>query len=261
MSQAGLQKLAFFGCTGNTGTAVLRTILSQQSNSVRICLFVRSAKKIRALFPDIDGYSHVEIVEGELVDHASMMHCLSGATHIMCTVGCNENTPGMRMHRNAVDAILAALQELKEGSTGPWKRPQMTFLSSESISETLSKHRPRLIHWLLMTALNHIYFDLAVAERTLVSSSLVTVTLMHAPFLFEGEYSGYTITTEQPALCASYADLGAAMAELAFAPVETDVKAVTVSSHRGMGLLALKAEQIRRLITGLLGRFIPGYWG
>lgn len=261
MSQAESQRLAFFGCTGNTGTAALRTILSQQSNSVKICLFVRSAKKTRTLFPGIDGYSHVEIVEGELSDHAKMVHCLSSATRILCTVGSNENTPGMRMHRDVVDAVLAALQELKEGTTGAWKRPHMTFLSSESLSETLTKHRPRFIHWLLMRTLNHIYFDLGVAEKTLVSSSLVSVTLMHAPFLFEGEYSGYTISTEQPAPCASYGDLGAAMAELAFAPVETEVKAVTVASHKGMGFLALKTEQIRRMITGLLGRLIPGYWG
>lgn len=261
MSQVKLKKLAFFGCTGNTGTAVLRTILSQQSKSVNICLFVRSAKKVRRFFPNIDGYSHMEIVEGELTDHASMMHCLRGATHIMCTVGSNQNTPGMRMHRDAVDAILAALHELKEGATGAWRRPHMTFLSSESISETFTKQRPSFLHWVLMNALNHIYFDLAVAEKTLISSSLVSVALVHAPFLFEGEYSGYTITTEQPAPYASYADLGAAMAEIAFAPVETEVKAVTVSGHKGMGLLALRAEQIRRIITGFLGRFVPGYWG
>lgn len=157
MSQVKLKKLACFGCTGNTGTAVLRTILSQQSKSANICLFVRSAKKVRTLFPNIDGYSHMEIVEGKLNDHASMTHCLSGATHIMCTVGSNHNTPGMRMHRDAVDSILAALHELKEGTTGALKRPHTTFLSSESISETFTKQRPPFLHRLLMNALNHIY--------------------------------------------------------------------------------------------------------
>lgn len=261
MSQSEIKKLAFFGCTGSTGTAVLRNILSQQGSSVKLCLFVRSARKLKTLFPDIDSYSHVEIVEGQLADHATMVHCLSGATHIMCTVGSNENQPGMRMHRDVVDAILAALRELEEGKTGTWKKPHMTFLSSESISETLSKYRPKFVHWLLMNALNHIYFDLAVAEKTLVASSLVSITIVHAPFLFEGEYSGYTITTDEPAACASYADLGAAMAEMAFEPVATEVKTVTVASHKGMGSLAMKTEQMRRLIGGFLGRFIPGYWG
>lgn len=90
-----------------------------------------------------------------------------------------------------------------------------------------------------MSTLNHIYFDLGVAEKTLVSSSLVSINLMHAPFLLEGEYSGYRISTQQAAPCASYGDLGAAVAELAFAPVETEVKAATVASHKGMGLLQM----------------------
>lgn len=260
-SQSEMQKLAFFGCTGSTGTAVLRTILSQQGSSVKLCLFVRSARKLKTLFPDIDSYSHVEIVEGQLADHATMMRCLNGATHIMCTVGSNENRPGMRMHRDAVDAIIAALRDLKEEKAGAWKKPQMTFLSSESMSETFTKLRPPFVHWLLMNALNHIYFDLAVAEKTLLSSASVSVTLVHAPFLFEGEYSGYTITTDEPAACASYADLGAAMAEMAFAPAGSELKAVTVASHKSMGYLAMKTEQIRRLIGGFLGRFVPGYWG
>lgn len=214
------------------------------------------------LFPDIDSFSHVEIVEGQLADHTTNVRCLSGATHVMCTVGSNENRPGMRMHRDAVDAILAALRELKEGKNGStWKKPQMTFLSSESINENLTKLRGPIIHWLIMNALNHIYFDLAVAEKTLVSSGLVSVTLVHAPFLFEGEFSGYTITTDEPAEFASYADLGAAMAELAFTPIGTEVKSVTVGSHKGMGLLAMRTEQIRRMIGGFLGRFVPGYWG
>lgn len=256
-----MQKLAFFGCTGSTGTAVLRTILSQQGSSVKLCLFVRSAGKLKTLFPDIDSYSHVEIVEGQLADHATMVRCLSGATHIMCTVGSNENQPGMRMHRDAVDAILAALRDLKEEKAGVWKKPHMTFLSSASISKTFIKLRPPFIHWLLMNALNYIYFDLAAAEKTLVSSSLVSVTLVHAPFLFEGEYSGYTITTtDEPASC-SYADLGAAMAEMAFAPAGTEVKAVSVASHKSMGSLTMRTEQIRRLIGGFFGRFVPGYWG
>lgn len=85
-----------------------------------------------------------------------MLGCLSGATHNMCTVGSNENRPGMRMHRDAVDAILAALRELKEGKNGTWKKPQMTFLSFESISETFTKSRGQFIHWLIMNALNHI---------------------------------------------------------------------------------------------------------
>lgn len=261
MSQSEMQKLAFFGCTGSTGTAVLRNILSQQGSSVKLCLFVRSARKLKTLFPDIDNYPHLEIIEGQLADHATMMHCLSGATHIMCTVGSNENQPGMRMHRDAVDAILAALCDLKEEEAGAWKKPHMTFLSSASISETFIKLRPPFIHWLLMNALNHIYFDLAAAEKTLVSSPLVSVTLVHAPFLFEGEYSGYTITTDQEPAGASYADLGAAMAEMAFAPAGTEVKAVSVASHKSMGSLAMSTEQIRRLIGGFLGRFVPGYWG
>lgn len=57
----------------------------------------------------------------------------------MCTIGSNYSQPGMRMHRDAVEAILAALSELhgKVAAGGTWRRPHMTFLSSESISEKL----------------------------------------------------------------------------------------------------------------------------
>lgn len=102
---------------------------------------------------------------------------------------------------------------------------------------------------------------MAVAEKTLVSSSLVSVTLVHAPFLFESESSGYTTTTDKPAAYASYADFGAAMAELAFTPIGTEIKSVAVGSHKGMGLLATRTEQLQRIVGGFLGRFVPGYWG
>lgn len=111
-----------------------------------------------------------------------------------------------------------------------------------------------------MNSLNHIYFDLATAEKELISSSLVTVTLFHAPFLLEGEYSGYTISTDEPAASASYGDLGAAMAEMAFLPLEVEVQAVTMASHKPMALGPRSMEQVRRLTNEILGRFVPGYW-
>ncbi|KAF4876594.1 Monoogygenase [Colletotrichum siamense] len=262
MASADVQNLAFFGCTGSTGSAVLKSLLSYVDKSTKIHVFVRSARKLKLLFPGIESYSNVEITEGQLSDHALMVQCLSGATHIMCTIGSNDNQPGMRMHRDAVEAILAALSELHEKAEAreTWRRPHMTFLSSESISEKLSSHRPAWVHWLIMASLNHIYFDLATAEKKLISSSLVTVTLFHAPFLFEGEYSGYTIRIDEPAASASYGDLGAAMAEMAFLPAEAEVQAVTVASHKPMALGPRSVEQVRRLTNGILGRFVPGYW-
>ncbi|KAI8314374.1 Monoogygenase tpcG [Colletotrichum sp. SAR11_240] len=262
MAPAEVQKLAFFGSTGSTGSVVLKSLLSNTNKSTKIHVFVRSARKLKLLFPGIESYSHVEITEGQLSDHALMVHCLSGATHIMCTIGSNDVQPGMRMHRDAVEAILAALSELheKEAAGGTWRRPHMTFLSSESISEKLSSHRPAWVHWLIMTSLNHIYFDLATAEKKLTSSSLVTVTLFHAPFLFEGAHSGYTISIDEPAESTSYGDLGAAMAEMAFLPAEAEVQAVTVASHKPMALGPRSVEQVRRLTNGILGRFVPGYW-
>ncbi|KAJ3960380.1 hypothetical protein N0V92_002986 [Colletotrichum tropicale] len=262
MAPSEVQKLAFFGCTGSTGSAVLKSLLSNTNKSTKIHVFVRSAHKLKLLFPGIESYSNVEITEGQLSDHALMVQCLSGATHIMCTIGSNDNQPGMRMHRDAVEAILAALSELHEKAEAgeTWRRPHMTFLSSESISEKLSSHRPAWVHWLIMASLNHIYFDLATAEKKLISSSLVTVTLFHAPFLFEGEYSGYTISTDEPAASASYGDLGAAMAEMAFLPTEAEVQALTVASHKPMAFGPRTVEQVRRLTNGILGRFVPGYW-
>lgn len=257
MAPAEIQKLVFFGCTGSTSSAVLKSLLPNTNKSTKIHVFVRSARKLKLLFPGIESYSHVEITEGQLSDHVLMVHCLSGATHIMCTIGSNDNQPGMRMHRDAVEAILAALSELhgNVAAGGTWRRPHMTFLSSESISEKLSSHRPAWVRWLIMNSLNHIYFDLATAEKKLISSSLVTVTLFHAPFLFEGEYSGFTISIDEPAASASYGDLGTAMGEMAFLPAEANVQAVTVASHKPMALGPRSVQQVRRLTNGVrLGR-------
>ncbi|KAK2770094.1 nad-dependent epimerase [Colletotrichum kahawae] len=244
------------------GSAVLKTLLSHEDGSTKIHIFVRSARRLKLLFPGIESYSYVEITEGQLSDHALMMHCLTGATHIMCTIGSNDNQPGLRMHRDAVEAILAALSELhgKAAAGDTWRRPHMTFLSSASMNEKFISLRPAWLHWLIMNSFNHVYFDLALAEKQLVSSSLISVTLVHAPFIFEGGYSGYTIVTEKPPVSASYADLGAAMADMAFSPAQAEVQVVSVGSHRSMGRIAMTAEQMRRTVNGLLGRFVPGYW-
>ncbi|KAF4926906.1 Monoogygenase [Colletotrichum viniferum] len=192
MAPEEIQKLAFFGCTGSTSSAVLISLLSNTNKSTKIHVFVRSARKLKLLFPGIESYSHVEITEGQLSDHVLMEHCLSGATHIMCTIGSNDNQPGMRMHRDAVEAILAVLSKLHEKADvrGTWRRPHMTFLSSESISEMLSSHRPAWVHWLIMASLNHIYFDLDTVEKKLISVVAGHGHLVPRPFSFRGGVFG-----------------------------------------------------------------------
>lgn len=251
--------IAILGATGGTGSATIRTLLSNGSSDFRLHLFVRSLAKLQSLFPHIHSERHVKIFEGTLSDIECVKKCLDGAKFIVCAIGENKNRPGMHMVRDAARTITNALAQLKEHAP-EWRKPHVTMLSSATVNERFLADSSPILHWLLLNAHNHIYSDVVAGEAILKESpSLLSVTIVQPPMIFEGEPSGYIISTEsiQPAI--SYSDLGAAMAEVAAEDGYRGIR-VGVYGKQGPGALFFFLDNIRRLSIGFLGRWVPGFW-
>lgn len=262
MTPTPSRKIGIFGATGRTGRNVLKTLLLQQDNSLSLHLFVRSAARLEALVPNIRSRPNVEISEGTFADREALANTLRGASLIICTVGSNDNEPGMTVFRDIALAIASTLAQLQSEVGSTWTRPHLTILSSASTYGVFTAKRPRLLEWLLGYALNHVYDDLRVGEQILSSFPfLMTITLIHAPLIVDGERTGYKISAESEGTCVCYSDLGEAMAKISLDPQIMKLNHVGVQSVKVVkSPFQLWRICITNLTKGLLGRHVPGYW-
>lgn len=257
------QKIAILGSTGRTGRLVVKSLLENETEteSYHLHLLVRSKERLEGLIPDIQFHPRVAIDEGLPNDIAAVKSCLSEASFIVCTIGTNNNEPGISMIQDTASTIVAALDELKKEGGNTWKRPRLTLLSSASLNDQFISLRPWVLHWAVMNACNYIYADLAVAEDILLSNkSLLILTLVQPPLLLEGKRSDFTISETYVGPAVSYEDLGAAMAELCIVPEADGSIRAGVTSDPSGGMASAALQGPKNLLTGFLGRMIPGYW-
>ncbi|KAK9778523.1 putative NAD(P)-binding domain-containing protein [Seiridium cardinale] len=257
-----LETLAFFGATGGTGRATLHTLLSDpRYYSLPLQIFVRSKRKLLSLFPELESRSGVQIWEGQLDDVHGIKECLSGADVIICTLGENQNLPGLDVLQRGATSILHALGELKEKQGANWFKPRLLFLSSSTWNTRLSAHMPALMLRIIKTAFYYPYFDLRQATRMFQESpDLVSLLLVQPPAIVEDAPSGYQISTETSNPVVSYADLGAAFLELATERSYDTLDAVGVSSLQEGALRKWGSELFSRIVIGLIAGSMPGYW-
>ncbi|KAK1976345.1 hypothetical protein LZ30DRAFT_603677 [Colletotrichum cereale] len=254
--------LAIFGATGRTGSETLKALLAGPDYPFTLRLFVRSREKLFSMFPRLKTEPDVKIVEAQVTDISAVRCCIEGADTIICALGENDNKPTVRVLQNATKSMVTALKQLQSDAGGKWKRPRFLLLSSATWNKRFEAQTPMVVRWLIKNAFYYPYADLLKAHETLQSDpELVKLLLIQPPAIIEEEASGYTISAESVGLTVSYADLGAAFAELATNEAYEEIGAVGVTSNMASeGFSRYGSEILYRVVRGLMASFIPGFW-
>ncbi|KAK2053974.1 hypothetical protein LY76DRAFT_619563 [Colletotrichum caudatum] len=224
--------LDIFGATGRNGSETLKAILAKPDHPFALRIFVRSRDKLISMFPRLKT-DDVRIIEAQV-----------------------------RVLQDTTKSIVTGLSQLKSDTGGKWKRPRVILLFSATWNKRFDAQRSVAVRWLIKNAFYYPYADLLRAHKTLQSEpELVKLLLVQPPAIIEEEASGYTISAESVRLAVSYADLGAAFAELVREEAYEEIGAVGVTSNLAKkGLSRYGFEMLYRLIRGLMASFIPGFW-
>lgn len=230
--------VAVLGATGATGEHVLRSLLANGSEwgVSQINILVRSRKKLLRAFPRLENEGHpslaLRIYEGDSRDTDVVGACLEGVDIIFCCVGRNGSHPGTTLYSDTAAAIVGALEESRRTQAPTEKTLGRLLvviqLRSASLNPDLASQAPWLVHKFVLFALHHSYSDLRQACALLASSAalgrsrgepLLHFVFVDPPTLHDADGAAATgyelITTEPQKTALSYADLGAAMCEIA----------------------------------------------
>ncbi|KAM0820925.1 putative NAD(P)-binding domain-containing protein [Seiridium cardinale] len=259
MNSVSQPRIAFLGATGGTGSATLRSLLARQDHKFQLQIFVRSKAKLLRLFPELEASPTSKIWEGQLDNVDTMKDCLRGADIIICTLGENQDIPGLHVLQDGARSMMAALDLLQ--TEDGWKKPRLIFLSSATLNARFAAATPAPMIWILRTAFCHPYADLLAAQAIFTAKPhLLSLLLVQPPAIVEDDATGHEISTESVRLAVSYADLGAAFAELALERSYDKLGAVGVSSQGGDAFGKYGLELASRMVIGLLAGYVPGYW-
>ncbi|KAL2825352.1 hypothetical protein BDW59DRAFT_172430 [Aspergillus cavernicola] len=245
-----LRRFALLGATGNTGRQILKRLLQSMIPGLEINIYVRSRSKLEGLLPSISSDGRATIFEGSLKDGSLIRNCLSGATTIICTIGENENIPGVTILRDCAGAIINSLSTLRASAPTlmVWTPPRLLLLSSATWNPRFAADRPALLHWMIRNAFARPYSDLVQAQEM----------LLDVPELEPA--TGCVISADFAYTAVSYEDLAEGFVELATLPEYEKITAIGVSSARAENALLYVPFVLGKVIRGLLFQFVPGYW-
>ncbi|ODM23868.1 hypothetical protein SI65_01458 [Aspergillus cristatus] len=241
-SKVQRRRLALLGATGRTGRQILHKLLQEPiAAEIDIHVYVRSRTKLESLFPSISSYPHLTIFHGSLNDKTLIRDCLAQVDTIICTLGENENIPGI---------------------TSQKKTPRLLLLSSGTWNPRFAATRPALLDWMIRHAFARPYDDLIKAQRMLCAApSLVSVLLIQPNALVEEAASGSVISTDFAHIAVSYEDLAEGFVQLATGLKSADdAVGIGVSSQRAERPMLYVPFVLGKVLRGLLFQFVPGYW-
>jgi hypothetical protein len=214
------------GATGSTGSAIIRSLLSQPPENLELKVFVRSAPKLRKAFPDLENTLafRTTIIEGVPSTHSATQECLANADVIMACIGSNVSTPGMSIIHDTATAVISALKTQRHTQGPAYKTPTVIQLRTASLNPTYKAALPWIAQLLVSFCFYHVYADLDRACKLYESSAaespgLLQYIFVDPPAIHDPDGTvptGYKLILEEkqePAL--SYADLGAAFCEVA----------------------------------------------
>jgi hypothetical protein len=215
------------------------------------------------MIPSISSDPRAAVFEGSIKDGDLIRKCLSGATTIFCTLGENENIPGVTILRESAEAIIGALSAIRSNATAPtaWRPPRLLLLSSATWNPRFAADRPALLHWMICNAFARPYSDLLQAQQMLLDvPELVNLLLVQPNALVKEPASGCVISEIFAYTAVSYEDLAEGFVKLATLPEYATTTAVGVSSARAENPLLYIPFVFGKIIRGLLFQFVPGYW-
>ena len=221
---------ALLGATGQVGNTILN-VLSEDS-SRKIHAFVRSSQKLQRVSPDICSSPNVTIFEGDISNIDVLQKCIAGTQAVFLAVAASENLRGTRTSQNQAEAVVAALEEIRDQDPAA-RIPKLVMLTSSETEDKLVQNIPWPIRKMLFLANYHVYTDLMEAEKYLRSQDeWVTSVFMKPGGLVQDIARGHILSTEKQQTWLSFLDLAAGIVEVAEEDGgRWDGKSVSVLSH------------------------------
>jgi putative NADH-flavin reductase len=215
---------ALLGATGSTGSSVLRFLLSESPRDLKLNILVRSKTKLLAVFSNLEETTSlkINIIEGDLTNPLFLQACLADASLVFMCIGQNESKSGSRLCHDTVSSILSALRAIRAQQPNTYTAPLILQLRSASLNPVLARHAPYPVRKIVSFCLWYNYADIqracALYEVAAVEG-LAEYIYVDPPTIHDADgtqRTGYQlILTEKQATALSYADLGAAMCEIA----------------------------------------------
>lgn len=231
---------AILGATGQTGGSVLQ-VLAAERPDVDIKCLVRSRPKLERMYPDIvasSSSSRVQVFEGQISDVPLLTDCIRGATAVFMCVASPDNKPHLRIARDQAEAVVAALEALREeqhqqqqsaqaqgekesGTTAnAAKTPLLPLLVMLSSAETDEPRFCADLPWaarrLLFAANWWVYTDLIAAERYLRErSGWVDAVFVKPGGISTDARRGHVLSTEGSQTFVSFLDVAGGMVQCA----------------------------------------------
>ena len=179
----------------------------------------------------------------------------------------------MTVATDTATGVIGACERLKTEEGGRYEPPTVVVLSSSSTSETLDA-APKLVHWLVETALNYTYADLRRAEGVYFAlhektkrgkeSPLMNVIFTKpggfVPPIEKGKPTGYELSTEKVSTMVSYADLGIGMVEMGERWEELGLGWKDVSVNATGKVKFDSWDKAKILSNGILANWAPRLW-
>jgi NAD(P)-dependent dehydrogenase (short-subunit alcohol dehydrogenase family) len=249
---------AVLGATGNTGRALVQVLLDRAD--AHIHAYCRSQEKLCRYCPAAADPQRVSIFEGRLDNGNLIDQCVRGTSAVFLVVAVVDNMPGCNVSMATAQAVVASLQRLK--ATAPAVRlPRLVMLSSASLEESFCSDVPAAVHWVLKTAVSHLYRDLAAAEGFLrAQSSWLSATFMKPGGLVHDTARGHEICVNKAQTPLSFLDLAGGMVEVAdAADGRYDMRNVSVIPKSGGSKFPW--DGIYYTFTGLLFHYFPWAYG
>jgi oxidoreductase AflX len=180
--------------------------------------------------------------------------CISGTSAVFSCVATNENVPGCSIALDAAHSIIAALCRIRFKDPSA-VLPRIVVLSALPVNEKLSQNMSPLVRNMLFLGEGNIYEDLRRAEKYYrLHSTWVSVTFVQPGGLSVDTPKGHVISTEKAAEWLSYADLAAAMIEVADSDGKYDWMGITVLSK---GKTRFNSKAPSMLAQGILWSMMP----
>jgi hypothetical protein len=248
---------ALLGATGSTGSSVLRCLLSAPPRDAKLNLLVRSKAKLLAAFPNLEENTSpkINIIEGNSTNSLNLQACLADASVVFMCIGQNESKRGSRLCYDTVSSILSAVKAIRAQQSNTFIAPTILQLRSASLNPVLARHAPYPVRKIVSFCLYYNYADIqracALYEAAAIEG-LAEYIYVDPPTIHDAEgtqRTGYQlILTEKQATALSYADLGAAMCEIARRGKE----------FKGMAVGVTAIGKVRETWGVLLGFLVDG---
>jgi hypothetical protein len=204
---------AILGATGHTGQCILSLLLKDASATIHC--YVRNAKKLSGLSPELRENKRVRIFEAPLNDISALADCIAPCDALFSCIATEENAPGTTIALDTAHSVVAALTHIRCVHQSHAPLPRIIVLSSGTTSDHLTRETPTFARNFVWCGFSHIYADLIRAEAYYrMHRTWMTAIFVLPGGLVQDKQSGHAVDTEKESgAFLSYLDLAAGMIE------------------------------------------------